>query len=86
MMDKTMLKRLRTQLGMDEAVEITDKDVELAQVLVLMAQREMIKVFYDACYKNPTASAVWVAKKMQDIWLNQKDLDDGKEEPRIILR
>lgn len=85
-MDKTMLKRLRTQLGMDEAMEVTDKDVELAQVLILMAQREMIKIFYDACYKNPTASAVWVARKMQNIWDNDKDMDDGKEESRIILR
>lgn len=85
MFDKSTLKRIRAQLGMED-VDPTDKDVELAQVLILMAQREMIKVFYDACHKNPTANAKWVAKKMQDIWLNQKDLDDGKEESRIILR
>ena len=78
MIDKAQLKRLRAQIGMED-IEVTDKDVDLARVIALIAQRDMTKVFIDSCYKHPTARAVWVAKQMQKKWFNDKDIDDGRD-------
>lgn len=78
MIDKAQLKHLRAQIGMED-IEVTDKDVDLARVIALIAQRDMTKVFIDSCYKHPTARAVWVAKQMQKKWFNDKDIDDGRD-------
>ena len=78
MIDKAQLKRLRAQIGMED-IEVTDKDVDLARVIALIAQRDMTKVFINSCYKHPTARAVWVAKQMQKKWFNDKDIDDGRD-------
>lgn len=77
-MDMSILKRLRTQMGIDEALEVTEADVQLARLIALLAQREMAEVFIRACKKHPTAKGVWIAKQIEQKWFNDKDVDDGR--------
>jgi 2-keto-4-pentenoate hydratase len=84
MINKTILKRLRTQIGYPEVMDVTDLDVELATVLTLLGEREAMGRVAALCDKHPAASARWIAKVLFDNWENAEDLDDGKEAPRIV--